>query len=807
MKQWFGSLHSKYIVLLFDGLIFLSGFFLLAFLLFSPSNASVFVNVTNFHAFSKRGAFFLIGLTLFFLGLLLWKALVLMQGIRKGFLNESTVPVDGETFVKAFRHSADVIGVTRLKDGCFIEVNDAFFKVFGFTRSEVIGKVSAGRDQNGQNSGKFGLWLDEAARTKLYSRLFDDGFFKAEEVQWCTKSGAIFTGVCSAEVVKIEGKRCVVFVWHDISQRKQAEDEIFASRQMLRLVFDTIPQRVFWKDCNFVFLGCNKPHAQDCGYDDPGDMIGKTDDDTASAQIAEVYRADDRKVMETGVPKLGYEEIQFRPDGDYGWLRTSKVPLRDKEGRVIGMLGTYEDITAQKKTEEALEKAHSKLLTTLESITDGFLTFDSDWRFTYLNPAAERIFGMPHEELIGKIYWDVFPSMVDSPIERHYRQVMETRQVAELEYFHPLKDLWFNKWMSIKAFPGEDGGISVYIRDITERKQAEEFLRQSHIELEIKVDQRTRELSSLNQELTAMNEELLTTNEYLQQAILELNREIAERQRVEGELAATNSELTRAIEKLKTMQTYLIQSEKMAALGNLVAGIAHEINTPIGVSVTASSHLQQIAEMLIKAYQNAAPGYSDILDYLEELRESAVIILKNMERASRLIQSFKQVSADQSYEVSRFFDIKQYLDEILMSIRPQINKTSHRVSVECDENMGIQGSPGAFSQIITNLVMNSLNHAFDPGDNGNILIKAEKEANELILTYSDDGKGMSDHILARIYDPFFTTKRGSGGTGLGLYVVYNVVTQQFGGTINCSSTLGAGTTYKICLPLQTPAKV
>ena len=141
------------------------------------------------------------------------------------------------------------------------------------------------------------------------------------------------------------------------ADRRRAEEELFNSRQMLRTVLDTIPQRVFWKDRNLVYVGCNKPLALDCGYGDPNDMVGKSDYETASAETAEAYRADDRQVMDSGLPKLNYEESQIKPDGSKAWLMTSKVPLRDKDGRVIGVLGTYEDISTYRLLEEQLRQA------------------------------------------------------------------------------------------------------------------------------------------------------------------------------------------------------------------------------------------------------------------------------------------------------------------------------------------------------------------------------------------------------------------------------------------------------------------
>jgi len=336
--------------------------------------------------------------------------------------------------------------------------------------------------------------------------------------------------------------------------------------------------------------------------------------------------------------------------------------------------------------------------------------------------------------------------------------------------------------------------IVIFLSSIKQRKNAEQALQQAHDNLETKIEQRTHELSSLNQELIAMNEELQSTN-------WELENEIAGRRRIEAELSSSNQKLTQAIDELQTMQVYLVESAKMAALGNLVAGIAHEINTPVGVSLTGASHLQELTTNFTKLCMYGTPRRQDLMDYLKELHESSTIILKNLERAGKLIQSFKQVSADQSSEMPRVFKVRNYLEEIILSIQPQLKKTNHHITLECDETLSMDSFPGALSQIVTNLIMNSVIHAYSPGDHGNITICAKIKDKHLVLLYTDDGKGMNDHVLSKIFDPFYTTKRGYGGTGLGLHVVYNIVTQQFKGTINCESKPGQGAAFHICLPL------
>lgn len=477
-------------------------------------------------------------------------AFLLTINIRQRKKAEAALFTSEEKFSKAFQHCADVVGIATLHDGKYIEINQAFFDTFGYARDEVIGKVSTVYGLTDVPADTFPLWLNMGQRKFLFDKLHTDGFFKNLEAHWCTKAGETRVGLYSAEVVEIGGQFCIVYAWHDITQRKYAEDA----------------------------------------------------------------------------------------------------------------------------------------------------------------------------------------------------------------------------------------------------------LKEAHAELETKVEQRTQELLALNEELIAINEELQSTN-------WELENEITERRRIEQELSRANQKLTQVIDELKTMQTYLIQSEKMAALGNLVAGIAHEINTPVGVGLTAASHLTGLTKNFITLCSTGAPRRQDLLDYLQDLEESSSIILKNLERAAKLIQSFKQVSADQSSEIRRIFNVKKYLAEILFSMHPQLKKTAHNIIVECDEDLSIDGFPGAFSQIITNLLMNSMTHAYNEDEAGTIRIAAQKDQTSIILTYSDDGKGISYDIMPKIFDPFYTSKRGSGGTGLGLYIIYNIITQQFKGTIHCESEPGKGTTFFIHLPLPKPEQI
>jgi signal transduction histidine kinase len=263
-------------------------------------------------------------------------------------------------------------------------------------------------------------------------------------------------------------------------------------------------------------------------------------------------------------------------------------------------------------------------------------------------------------------------------------------------------------------------------------------------------------------------------------------------------------QLKSTLDQLQQTQDRLVQSEKMAALGQLVAGIAHEINTPIGIALTAASHLDEKTRGLIKQFEAGAMKRSDLQGYTAAALESAHLVNTNIFRAAQLIQSFKQVAADQTSEQRRSFELRSYLAEVLTSLHPELKKHAHTVDLVCPEALILNSYPGALSQIITNLVMNAVLHAFAPDQAGRIEIKAKTRGDLVKLRVSDDGRGIPADIRPKIFDPFFTTRRGDGGTGLGLHIIFNLIDKTLKGRIRCDSEVGRGTHFTVSFPATTP---
>lgn len=266
------------------------------------------------------------------------------------------------------------------------------------------------------------------------------------------------------------------------------------------------------------------------------------------------------------------------------------------------------------------------------------------------------------------------------------------------------------------------------------------------------------------------------------------------------DLKNVNEALNDTIHLLEKTQEQLIQSEKLAGLGTLVAGIAHEINTPVGVAVTACSYKAQLDKEVREQYQQNQLTRKTMEEYLQKSDEAVQMVMRNLERASSLIQSFKQVAVDQSVEISRTIVMRSYLDEIFLTLKPKLMQSKLTIHIDCSEDLKIHTYPSAIFQIMTNFVMNTLLHAYDHSEDGWVKVSVHEDSSHWHLIFEDDGKGISTEIKSRIFDPFFTTKRNSGGTGLGLHIVYNIVTLQLGGEIACESQLNQGTRFILKVP-------
>ena len=264
-----------------------------------------------------------------------------------------------------------------------------------------------------------------------------------------------------------------------------------------------------------------------------------------------------------------------------------------------------------------------------------------------------------------------------------------------------------------------------------------------------------------------------------------------------------NEALNNNIEQMKLTQMQLVESEKMASLGNLVAGVAHEVNTPLGTSVALASHLDHEIQLLQQQVEAGTLKRTQLESFITSAAENSQLLLSNNERAAQLIASFKKIAVDQSSEEIGEFAVGDYLTDTIRSLHHKFKNTAITIETNLtDPNVVFKSYPGAFSQIISNLLLNSLMHGFDNGSQlGQITIAIAVANEELQIRYDDNGIGMTQEQQDKIFEPFFTTKRGQGGSGLGMSIVYNLITHKMHGQISCKSQLNIGTNFTITLPL------
>ena len=270
-----------------------------------------------------------------------------------------------------------------------------------------------------------------------------------------------------------------------------------------------------------------------------------------------------------------------------------------------------------------------------------------------------------------------------------------------------------------------------------------------------------------------------------------------------NELQTTNVELEDSMNELKLTQKQLIESETMAGLGGLVAGVAHEINTPVGLSLTGITYFLDSSKEVNKLYDDEELSEEEFKKFIKDSREIARSINVNLVKTAELVKSFKQVAVDQSSENKRVFKVLDYINDTLLSIGNVIKKSKVKINISCSKDLEINSYPGAISQIITNLVLNSFFHAYEKDSTGDINIEFIKgdEQNEYMLIYKDDGKGISQENLSRIFDPFFTTNREEGGSGLGMNIIYNLIITKLKGSITCDSKVGEGAKFTVIMHL------
>lgn len=454
-----------------------------------------------------------------------------------------------------------------------------------------------------------------------------------------------------------------------------------------------------------------------------------------------------------------------RGDHRWVWIEDKATLFRDASGEVIRLTGIMADVTERERAREALAHERAILQATLENLAQGVLMVDAELRLEVYN----RRFG----ELL-----DISPDFLAS--RPTFAEIM-TYQIRNGEFV----DFGDDPYPHIAAWFVTTGDPYTY-----KRRRPNGTVLEVH------------------------------TTPLPQGGLVQTFTDVTVETRSTEEMFVAMQATEKAYAELKATQASLVQAEKMASLATLVAGVAHEINTPVGIAYGCATHLDGRTRATHEAFSQGQLKRSELATYMELATESSRLILTNLQRAAALIQSFKQVAVDQTSATRRRFDLRQYLEEIITSLGPRLRSTPHTVHLQCPEGILLNSFPGAFSQVVTNLVINALTHAFPADEAGAVpagtltlsatllpaATDAENSAGDVELHFADNGCGIPEDHRNLIFEPFFTTRRGSGGSGLGLHIVFNLVTQTLGGSISVASTPGAGTTFIIRLPLEPVAR-
>jgi len=399
---------------------------------------------------------------------------------------------------------------------------------------------------------------------------------------------------------------------------------------------------------------------------------------------------------------------------------------------------------------------------TLQLIYDtapiGLAFLSPDCRYLQINQRLTDICGISVEDHLGRYVRDCVPALADA-VEGIVASIMRTGDpVTGIEVAGQRADqagerFWVTYWHPHRNADGEIVGVNVAAEEITERKRAEAALKAS-----------------------------------------------------ESEVRKARDAAEAALQNLRETQNSLIEAEKLAALGRLVAGVAHEINNPLGTSLTLASSLERKSRLFAAQAAGETLRRSSLNEFVESVHDGSAQLLDSLNRAAALIQSFKQVASDRNNSDIRSFDLVGLTEQVATGLRPALPKHGVTLNVECQPGLSMNSYPGSYGQVLTNLFLNSIAHAYPDGRQGIIGIKVrESGASDVEIIFSDDGCGMSADVRRQAFDPFFTTRRHLGCTGLGLHIVYSVVTDRLGGHLDLKSEPGKGTTVRVILPRTAPA--
>ena len=533
---------------------------------------------------------------------------------------------------------------------------------------------------------------------------------------------------------------------HALAEQRLAEESY-------RKLFEGSVDGIYVTTPGGALLNANPALARIMGYETPQDLISGI---SAMGDIAEtVYvhtaaRDEYQSLMQRDGVVREFEYQVHARDGSILWLSDSATVVRNEAGEVIRYEGTVRDITDQKRAEDAIAEGRRLLQQVIDTVPAVINVKNKQLRYVLMNRYMAGIFGVEPGDAIGRTTSELMSRYGAKKTDENDKRVLAAGRglgFYEEEYMDASGHMrqWLVNKLPLLDSDGEIENIVTVALDIGERKRGELEMRKA--------------------------------------------KDAAEA----------------ALRNLRETQNSLIEAEKLAALGRLVAGVAHEVNNPVGISLTVASSLERKTALFADEVGRGNLKRSSLNEFLETSRDAASQLVANLNRAAELIQSFKQVAADRNYSDQRIFDLGDLTEQVVMSLRPGLRKHHLTLSVDCQPNLTMNSYPGPYGQVLTNLFLNSVAHAFPDGKPGTVDIQVRESGKDNVeIIFSDNGCGMSLDVRRRAFDPFFTTRRDQGGTGLGLHIVYSIVTNRLGGRLDLDSEPGGGTRIQIILPRVAP---
>lgn len=699
-------------------------------------------------------------------------------------------------FSGAFQCNPDGVAITRLDNGQILDTNDAGIRITGFTREETIGKSSL----------ELNLWVEPEQRELLSARLRHEKTVSEFRWKMRTKAGDIRQCVINGTVYEVGDNKYVLTVVRDITDQLVLEaQKSEADRALLRLAQGTqdIAGESFFEllvadlasalRVERAFIALRITEAPDrmrsIAAHAGGQRIDDFEYDIANTPCHRVLDGDICVFADT---------LQSRfPDdvllAEHGCESYAGAPLRDSTGSIVGVLCVMhtrplgnpslvksllqvfsERASAElerKRAEQELRTSEQRFLKIFQSSPIAMFVTQvrGGYKVKDVNAAFERLFLRNREDVIGKSTHEL--SLYCDMVERT-SLIQELRETGATD---GTREIWMFRGDGNRLLiqfsgytfnlEGERFGI-LACTDVTEKRRFEDEIRELNATLEQRVIERTEELQQANEELAY------------------------------------------TLETLNKAQEELVRSGKLAALGSLVAGIAHELNTPIGNSLMVASTLADQTRALSEVYHaGAGMKRSELEAFLEDAGKAGDIMVRNLHRAADLVAGFKQVAVDQISSQRRRFRLAETVSEIILTLWPTLRKTDVKLSCNIPADMMMDSYPGPLGQALTNLINNAVLHAFGDRASGTLWISAHADADDWIeITLMDDGVGIPPANLNRIFDPFFTTRLGAGGSGLGLNITHNIVTGVLGGRIQVQSEVGVGTVFVLTLPSSAPQR-